>query len=475
MTVDIAIIGSSPNALAAAARLARAGKRVVVLEPGTRAGGPVITEEFAPGFFASTGMPAASLDPEIATALGVQLDLVRRTSVTRLDRDPRTLHELALPAAFTAAVELMRAIDRVTPPELTAPTDLIPIGQQLLGLGERTMHEVLRLLFVPVRDFCTESRLSEAEAALIAGVAARGRGAGPFAPGTLFGALRLSAQDDALFRSSVRGGVGRLSQVLADAAVAAGAEIRTGTSATIEISGGVATGVTLARGERIAAAAVISDLDARATFTRLVSPTELEPEVKRAVRSLRYRGSVARIQLALRELPRFPGIDQAALRGTLVVAGGVADLERSWDEAKRGALPAHLYLEVSIPTLDDPSLAPDGHVIDLWVQHVPYAISDRGAVLARALDALAPHAPGLADLVLHHHVALPRDLEARFGLTEGQLYGGELSLEQSFLFRPFSGCTGYQTPIRGLYLCGSAAHPGGYSGRSGWNLAGNLM
>ena len=479
MTVDVAIIGSSPNALAAAARLARANRSVVILEASEQVGGPLATEELAPGFLANTGMPAAPLDPELAHLPRLDdsaFEVSRRTTVTRLASTPLTLPEQRLPAAFEAAVALVRALDRVTPPELSAAAELSPIAQQLLALDERTVHDVLRLLFVSVRDFCAEAKLSDAEAAVLAGVATRGRGTGPFAPGSLFGALRLAAQGDAVQRSTVRGGVQQLPRRMAEAAMASGCEIRTGTSATVDVEGGVATGVRLATGERIAAWAVLSDLDARATFTRLVSPAEIEPEVKRALRSLRYRGTVARIHLALRELPRFTGVDDAALRGTLVVAGDLDDQERAWDAAKRGALPARPYIELAIPTLDDPSLAPPGqHVVDVWVQHVPYAFRDRAALLARVLDAVAPHAPGLADLVLHHHVALPHDLEARFGLTEGHLYGGELSLEQAFLFRPFSGCTGYQTPIRNLYLCGSASQPGGYTGRSGWNAAGGLI
>lgn len=484
-SVDVAIIGSSPNALAAAARLAGAGKSVVVVEPSERVGSPIATEPFAPGFLANLGLASVSLAPEIAELVSeverdrneaIGAERVSRSMVTRLGAASHPMKELSLPAAFHSAVELLRALDRSVPPDLTDPGGLIEIGRQLLGLGERGMHDVLRLLFAPVRDFCAETELSESTQAVLAGMAARGRATGPFAPGSLFGAMRQFAFDDGVVRTGARGGIERVAGCMEILASHAGAEVRKRCSATVDVDSGVAIGVRLATGERISAGAVLSDLDARATFTRLVSPSELEPETKRALRSLRYRGTVARIHLALRDLPRFTGIEIDALRGTLVVAPGIDDQERAWDEAKRGVLPARPYIEVSIPTIDDPSLAPAGHhVVDLWVQHVPYTFTDRAAVLSRVLDTLAPYTPGLADLVLHHHVAVPRDLEARFGLTEGHLYGGELSLEQSFLFRPFSGCTGYQTPIRNLYLCGSAAHPGGYTGRSGWNCAGQVL
>jgi len=473
---DVVIVGSSPNALAAALSLARGGKQVVVVESDARVGGPVMTEEFAPGFHGNTGVPSVPFDLLVASTLGLELDFVSRGTVARLGSGP--VPKITTDPAFCNAVILVASLDRVTPPTLDNSGDALRlIGRSLLGLGEREMHEALRLLFISARDYCAQQKdLPEAARVLLAGAACRVRAAGPFSPGTLFGALQQGAADDLLYFRSMRGGVQQLPRTLADAATRAGVVIMTGTTCVVDLDGDVANGVTLSTGEQIAAPTILSDLDARATFTQLVSPSELEPETKRALRTLRYRGTVARIQLALRDLPKFTGLDEEALRGTLVAAETIDDLERNWDEAKRGKIPTRPYIEVSIPTLDDPSLAPAGkHVVDLWVQHIPYSITDRAAVLSRVLDTLAPHAPNLADLVLHHHVMLPRDLEQRFGLTEGHLYGGELSLEQSFLLRPFSGCTGYQTPIRGLYLCGSAAHPGGYTGRSGWNVAGELL
>jgi phytoene dehydrogenase-like protein len=398
----------------------------------------------------------------------------------------------SLPEAVGHAVSLLRAIHRGEPPDLPAPSpagaaSLGALAAQLLGLGQRQVHEVLRLLFLPARDFVEETVGSgrgasagvEAEAvrALLCGAAVRALSEGPFAPGTLFGLLHHLALDDGPFRSTVKGGVGALARGLAEAARGFGVEIRTGVPGPIriDVEEGVARGARLGDGERIAAEAVVSDHDTRTTLTRMLPPGELDPEVHRALRGLRYRGSVARVHLALRALPQFEGLPPDALRGTLVVAPSVAAIERAWDQAKRGAVPSHPYVEVTIPTVADPGLAPDGqHVLDAWIQYVPHGRADRNALVKIVIEELAPFAPDLPGLVLHQAVSLPEDLEARFGLAEGHLYGGEVRLDQAFFLRSAPSCAGYESPIPNLYLGGSAGHPGGYSGRSGWNLAGRL-
>jgi phytoene dehydrogenase-like protein len=496
---DIAILGSSPNALSAAARLSREGRRVIVLETRGSVGGPVATEAFAPGFRADTGVMSAALDPEVSRDLGVEIDTIRRDTVTALGPSPLTLQALPppqdaqaaarsvlpeLPQAVEHAVDLLRAIHRSEPPTVPASSGvdadaLRAIGARLLGLGPREMFEVLRLVFMSSRDFVEEQPgLSRAARAILCAAAVRGVSEGPFAPGTMFNFLHREAVGDGLFPSSARGGLQSLSQALADKARAHGAEIRVGVPGPLSviIEGGAARGALLGGGERVDAVALISDYDARATFTRLVPAYELDPEVNRAVRNLRYKGSVARVHLALRALPEFTGVDPGALRGTLVLAPDAASIERAWDQAKRGATPAHPLIEVTLPSVSDPSLAPEGqHVLSAWVQYVPYGRGDREALLKTFIAELASHAPEIAGQVIHHEVSLPEDLERRFGLTEGHLYGGELSLAQAFFLRPIPGYAHYESPIQGLYLGGSAAHPGGYSGLSGWSLAGALL
>ncbi len=482
--VDVVFLGSSPNALSAAARLARAGRRVLVLDTAALPGGPLATEEIAPGFLAETGLMSASLDPEVVSALSLPVEVIRRDRVTALAPRPHTLSSLpALPPAVAQAIALLRAVYATLPPELPLlpgadAAALDALGSRLLGLGERPMHEVLRLLFLSARDFFQEQIADEPVRALLAGAAVRALSEGPFAQGTLFGFLHHEAIDDGLFRCTARGGLRALVRALVEAASAAGAEIRCAVPGPLQITvdDGVATGVSLGDGEKITADRVVSDHDARSTFTRLVSPRELDPEVNRALRAIRHRGSVARVSLALRGLPHFPGVDPEALRGTLVIAPEVAFIERAWDQAKRGVAPSHPYVEIALPTVADPGLAPEGrHVLEAWIQYWPHGLGDRASLLQTMLRGLAPFSPDLAGLVLHHRVSLPEDLEARFGLFQGQLYGGEVRLDQAFFLRPLPGLAHHRTPIDHLFLSGSAAHPGGHSGRSGWNLAGQLL
>jgi phytoene dehydrogenase-like protein len=219
---------------------------------------------------------------------------------------------------------------------------------------------------------------------------------------------------------------------------------------------------------------VISDYDARHTFTQLVDPPELEPEFNRAVANIRYNGAVARINLALRDLPRFTDVADDALRGTLVLAPSLAQLERAFDGAKYGSVSDQPYIEACIPTLADPTLAPAGrHVLSIWLQYAPYRNNlDPQRLSELALARLSEFAPNLRSLVLHTQVVTPRDFEERFQLSEGHLYGGDMTLSQAFFLRPLPGFAQYRTPIEQLYLCGAATHPGGgVSGLAGKNAA----
>jgi phytoene dehydrogenase-like protein len=250
----------------------------------------------------------------------------------------------------------------------------------------------------------------------------------------------------------------------------------------VVVTDGVATGVRLDSGEIIEARQVISDYDARHTFTKLINPPELEPEFNRAVQQIRYNGAVARINLALRELPEFTGIgyplSEEALRGTLVIAPSLMHLEKAFDRVKYGDLSDKPYLEATIPSLADPTLAPAGeHVLSIWLQYAPYRGDfEAQRVLESALAQLSEFAPNLRSSVLHAQVLTPSDFETRFNLSEGHLYGGDMTLAQAFFLRPIPGFAQYQTPIEQLYLCGSATHPGGgVSGLAGRHVASQIL
>jgi len=297
----------------------------------------------------------------------------------------------------------------------------------------------------------------------------------PFASGTTFNLLHHLTIGDGYFRATAKGGIGAISQALAKAAQNYKAELRLNTKvSSIVINNDVATGVKLESGEVINAAAVISDFDARYTFTKLISPVEFEPEFNREVQHIRYKGSVARINLALSELPDFIGINEEALKGTLVVAPSVAYLEKAFDCAKYGKLSAQPFMEICIPSLSDPTLAPTGkHVMSIWLQYVPYhGQVSQDEVKELVLEQLSLFAPNLRSLVLHSQVLIPQDFEESFNLSEGHLYGGDMTLAQAFFLRPLPGFAKYNSPIEQLYLCGSATHPGGgISGLAGRNLA----
>lgn len=456
------VLGSSPNALIAAAKRAKNGEKVLLLEPRETFGGPAATEVFAPGFKADSGLTSLAIDTTIVQELELKFESLHRTKITCKSEDGGVFSisepPKELPRAITDAIELLRAIHHLREPSLDT-TELSAIGKKLLGLGERGMHEVLRLIFISAREFLESTVLPEPIRAMIAGVAVRGLSEGPYSPGTLYNYLHHEARGDGLFRANAKGGLGAISAALVEAAKNFGAELRSETGAfTVNIENGVARGVRLANGEKLAADLVLSDYDIKKTYTELVSPTELDPETNRDVRRARYRGSVARVAFALRDLETF----ETEPRGTLITIDKVADLERAWDRAKRGILPSRLAIELAVPTLDDPTLAPkDQHVLDAWVQYVPRGSTSREALAEAVLKELETFAPKLRESVLAHRVLLPEDLEKKFGLSEGQIYGGELRLEQAFFLRTLE-------PIENLKLIGSASHPGGYEGTSAY-------
>lgn len=478
---DVVFVGSSPNALAGASRLARAGQKVVVLEERSFLGGPIVTAEFAPGFRADIALPNVSADLEMAADLGLSLQATPPRTVTLLGPSPVTLGRPALPRAAEDAIALLRTMSRMAAPALPdsdakGTAALAALGEQLLGLGERRMHEVLKLLCLPVRDFVAQSGLSEAEGRVVCASAFRSGAMGPFAPGSTYPFLFHEAMGDGLFGPSLLGGVGSLTSALASKAESLGVEIRKGVGpVAAEVADGTAQGVIFGD-ERLLAGAVISDLDLVATCSRLVRPYELPPEVNRRIRSVRCSGSVARVHLGLRALPSFLGVSGDALNGTLVLAPDVVFLEKAWDQIKRGKLPERPYLEVTIPSASDPSFAKEGHhVLSIWVHGAPYGSGNKEAVLSAAMREISAFAPSIRELIVASDVLLPEDLEARFGLTRGHLYGGAIELGQAFFLRAVPGCTGFETPIDRLFLASSSVHPGGYSGLCGWAAAGQKI
>ena len=512
---DAIIIGAGHNGLVAAATLAAAGKRVIVLEQRDTLGGVAGTEEVWPGYRVDTGATDAALfQDEIVQ----KLDLARHglkfetgpalllapqpdgRALTLWRDEARTVQEIARfstrdaerwPAfrrQVTRMAGLLRGMLLLAPPDLSALRggDLMgwaPLALRLKRLGGDDMMELMRVLPMAARDYLDEWFESDALKGALGGAAVVGATLGPRGAGTNLGFFYQNL-GGLLEQRFVAGGMGQLAAALAAAARERGATIRTGAAvARVLVEGDpqpAAGGVELTTGETLRATVVLSNADPRRTLFDLVGPQHLEPETMRHVRNIIYRGSTARVNLALSGLPEFAGVaDAEQLGGRIRVSPSLDTIERAYDAAKYGRFSERPYLEIVIPTLRDPSLAPTGHhILTVTALYAPYTLRDgdwdgQAAAFGQAvLETLESVAPGLRDKMLHCQVVTPLDLERRYGLTEGSIYHGQMGLDQMLVMRPIPGWSRYETPLRNLYLCGAGAHPGGgVTGAPGYNAA----
>jgi phytoene dehydrogenase-like protein len=504
---DAIIVGAGHNGLVTAAYLAKAGRRVLVVEKRPVIGGAAVTEEVYPGFKFSVCSYVVSLfRPHIIRELeltkhGMQLiplecsftphrdgaGLVRwpdanrtRREVSRFSRkDAEIYSEFAL-AMSKMALFAKRVID-APPPEVGSirPGELTKLSRMvghLRALGPDMMELHAQLLTMSAVDFLKMWFESDALLAPMSCSGIIGTFLGVRSPGTAYVLLHhYMGEIDGAFRSwgFSKGGTGGVSQAIANAAESHGATIRTGANvASVVIKNGRAKGVVLESGEEIDAKVVISNADPRRTFLTLVGESHFDPSFVSHVQRYKYRGSSGKVNLALDSLPDFtcrPG-DGVHMRGDIAIAPSVDYLERAYDDAKYGAFSTRPYLNIVIPSLVDPSVAPPGkHVMSIFVQYAPYHLKEgadawpkrREAFGDTVVDTLSEYCPGLKDAILHRQVLTPWDLEHEMGLTEGNIFQGELSLEQLLFLRPVEGWSRYRTPIRNLWLCGSGAHPGG--------------
>jgi phytoene dehydrogenase-like protein len=364
-----------------------------------------------------------------------------------------------------------------TPPKADSPSgrdlwNLLKLGKRLRGLGRKDLYRVLRWAPTAVADLVAEWFENEL---LRATVAARGifaSFAGPWSAGTSLALLLQAAQDGHATAPAAfpRGGMGAVSEALAKAARSFGATIRTGAAvARILVKNGAAAGVVLENGEEIAARAVVSGADPRRTFLDLVDAADLGPDFVGKMRNYRAVGTAAKVNLALSRLPKFTAAkSENLLSGRIHIGPDIDYLERAFDAAKYGDVSEQPHLDVTIPSLLDPALAPAGaHVMSIHAQFAPYTLRSgdwnmrREELGKRVVDTLAAYAPDLPSLIVGQQVLTPLDLEARYGLSGGHLLHGEAAPDQLFAFRPLIGCADYKSPLAGLYLCGAGTHPGG--------------
>ncbi|HYC10638.1 MAG TPA: NAD(P)/FAD-dependent oxidoreductase [Steroidobacteraceae bacterium] len=510
---DTIVVGGGHNGLVCAAYLARGGRRVLVLEAAARVGGAAVTREFAPGFRASACahllhlMPASLMRDLRLEQHGLKFAAERLATVAlaadgrHVAFGPGAPAPLAQRAATDAAAlarwqqqleRFARALHPVlteTPPRLGTDSwreayALLGVGWRLRRLGRADLRELLRIGGMPVYDLLEERfRLPLLKGAL--GLdAVLGTNYGPRSPGTVLSLLYRAAASAGVDTLALpAGGLGALSEALARAATAAGAEVRTGAAVErILVHEDRAAGVALASGEEISARSVVSSADPKRTFLGLLGSEHLDAGFVRRVAQLRSRGLTAKLHLALEHLPQFPGLSDTELRARLVVAPSSDYIERAYNHAKYGEFSSEPALEVTIPTLCDPALAPPGkHVMSVIVQYAPYQLAagwdgQREAFTARIIATLEAYAPGLRAAIEATELLTPLDIEREFRITGGHWHHAELALDQLLMVRPVPGAAQYHTPVAGLYLCGAGAHPGGgVMGLAGRNAARQLI
>ncbi len=508
--LPVVIIGAGHNGLVCAAYLARAGRRVLVLEAGTRIGGAAITREFALGYKVSAVAHLLHLlDPTIARELalaGHGLSYAKtalRTVALSMQGEPLIISgseilgngiSAADRSAFGLYHARMQKFSRFiarqhgrVPPRLAFSSwrDALPaaaLGVDLRRLGKRGMREFLRVATMNIYDVLEDTFENPLLKGALALDGVLGAKLGPRSGNTVYGALyrnsgSLDGQGGVL--ALPRGGMGAVSDALASAARAAGVEIRCGSTVSqVIVKDGRATGVRLKQGTDIGAECVVSNADPRTTLLQLLGARHLEAEFARRVQHLRIAGNAAKLHLALRAEPEFRGVRPDQLGERLLIAPDMAYVESAFNPAKYGEFSAQPVFEITLPSLHDPSLAPAGqHVLSAIVQYAPYDLKGgwarcKSAFLSAIMAVLEQYAPGIGGLVLHTELLTPEDLEQQFHMAGGHWHHGELALDQFMMLRPVPGAAQYAMPVDGLYLCGAGCHPGGgVMGSAGRNAA----
>jgi phytoene dehydrogenase-like protein len=512
---DCIVIGGGHNGLVNAAYLARAGKKTLVLERRHVLGGAAVTEEVFPGFkFSVCSYVVSLLRPEIIRELdlprhGLEILPLDGTFTPMPDGDylwrvndhARTRREIARHSKLDAEAydeygkamiemgRFVKPIMAMTPPDPTSLSpkglmDLLFLGRRFQKLSGEDKYNQVQLMTMSAVDFLDRWFETDVLKATMSASGIIGTFLGVRSPGTAYVLLHhYMGEIDGAFRSwgLARGGTGAISNAIADAAREAGAEIRTCSPiAKVLVKNGRATGVVLENGEEVYASVVSSSVDPRLTFMKMVGAELLPEDFVEDIKRYKFRGSSGKVNLALAGLPDFMSMPGAGahLRGAISISPSVEYMERAYDDAKYGRFSRRPYIDMVIPSLTDPSVAPPGkHVMSCFVQYAPYNLKEgtwderREEFGDAVVETIAEHAPNIKDLILHRQVVTPLDLEREFGLSEGNIFQGELTLEQLFFLRPAPGWAQYRTPIRNLYMCGSATHPGGgimgASGRNG--------
>ena len=518
---DVIVVGAGHNGLVAACYLARAGLNVLVLERNSYIGGAAVSRKLYDGFtYSNCSYVCSLLRTEIIRGLelpqyGLQIipydggctmmrdgghlalydnhDALRREISRHSKRDgeayDRFVRDMMRHCRFIKPLLLRE------PPDPTSfkPRDimeLLYLGKHFHRLGEAQMYDTLRFWTMSCADLLDEYFESEIVKAHLAGSSIIGTALGPRSPGTAYVLLHhyMGNIDGTVGAwGFARGGMGAVTSALAMSLRASGGVIRSDAAVKqILVRDGRAVGVALADGEELYAATVVSNLDVRRTFLETMQAGDLPDEFVRQVRSFKIRGSSGKLNMALDGLPVFPALPAGApcTRGDLHVTDTVEMLERAYDDWKEGRWSRAPYLDILIPSQIDPTMAPDGkHYMSVFVQYCPYRLAEgewnsdrRKAFGDTVIDTIAAHSPNFKDLILHAEIRTPWDIENEVGLTEGNIFQGELTFDQLLFNRPIPGYAQYRAPVRGMYMCGSSTHPGGgVMGAPGFNAAGAIL
>ena len=504
---DAVVVGGGHNGLVCAAYLARAGMKTLVLERRHLLGGAAVSEEVWPGFKVSTASYVVSLMSNVVVR---DLDLPKYGyHVYPLDPayfapfpdgsgfllwdDPAEAAEeigkinardgkayLEYSRDLGELADLVRPLLYKRPPDpgvrsLTDVVEALSLGRYAFG-NRRSISRLVDLMTMSCADFLDRFFVDERVKGALAPGGVIGMWGGPMSPGSAYVLLhhRMGEIDGVTGGwGFVRGGMGGVSEAIAASARAAGAEIRTNAEvAAIDVSSGRTTGVTLADGTSIEAGTVVSGAHPQTTLLSLLGAEHLPDGLVRELQSFRNRSPSAKVNFALSELPDFtalPGKELGPQHPEIMISPSLEYLERAWDEAKYGRFSERPMVDAVVPTTKDPTIAPEGkHIMTCFVQYVPYRLRDeswengaRERLADCVIDTIGEYAPNFRDSVIERQVLTPYDLEQRFGLIGGNIFQGEMSLDQLFSFRPTPGLSSYRTPIKGLYLCGSGTHPGG--------------
>jgi phytoene dehydrogenase-like protein len=502
---DVVVIGGGHNGLVNAAYLAKAGKKVVVLERRGVLGGAAVTEEIVPGFlFSECSYVVSLLRPEIIRELdlprhgleilpldGTFSPMLNGNYLWRVNDHAKTQREIRrhsrldaeaydeFSKMMTPMCRFMKPLLSMIPPDPTTlnPKDLKQLNfllQRFRELSSEERYTLVQLMTMSAADFLDQWFETDVLKSTMSASGIIGTFLGIRSPGTAYVLLHhYMGEIDGAFRSwgFSRGGTGAISNAIGAAARELGVEIRTKAPVDkIIIKNGRVAGVALHSGEELFANVVSSSVDPHLTFEKFLDAKDLPSDFLESVRRYKFRGSSGKVNIALSALPNFKALpgDGAHLRGAMSISPGMEYMERAYDDAKYGHYSRRPYIDMVIPSLTDPSVAPPGkHVLSCFVQYAPYKLAEgswddhREAFGNNVIDTIAQHAPNIKDIIIDKQVLTPLDLEREFGLTQGNIFQGELSLEQLFFLRPVPGWAYYKTPVDNLFMCGSATHPGG--------------